>query len=88
MPETIKEIQDRQQAIDITALTKDIQYMKESMDRNFIDHTEIKGMFEKALKDKVTIPRFRPVEMIAYSLAGGSLMWLLTQILQTVKAIF
>ena len=88
MTDTLKENQDKQQTIDMASVKKDIEYMRISMDKNFEDHNEIKGMFEKALKDKVTVSRFRPVEMIGYSLAGGSLMWLLTQVLQTVKAIF
>jgi hypothetical protein len=86
MTETSEQAQDRQQAIDITSIQKDIEFMKDSMDRNFKDHTEIKAMFASALKDKVTVSRFRPIETIGYALAGGSLMWLLTQVLQTVKA--
>lgn len=73
------------QDIQAAKIEKDIEYIKESLNRNFEDHAEIKAMFEKRT---VSRSRFMPVETITYGLAGGTLMWALSQVLATVKAIF
>jgi len=79
------------QEIQITALSKDIEYIKTAMDRNFKDHEELKKIFKDGLDEKVAFGRYRVVEMIAYALAGSTLIWVLNQILGTisiVKALF
>ena len=79
------------QEIQITELSKDIEYIKDSMNRNFKDHEEIKAMFKEGLGKKVSFSRYRVVELIAYALAGSTLLWALNQILQTIaitKAFF
>lgn len=76
---------------DLVSIQKDIQYMRESMDRNFKDHEEIKLIFTKGLDSKVGQAKFKPVELITYGMAGGVLAWALGQILgliQVAKAIF
>lgn len=91
MGETLKEVQSRQQFADIVSIQKDVQYMRESMDRNFKDHDELKLLFMSGLKEKVGKTQFRPVEMISYGLAGGILSWALwqfLQVVQTAKALF
>jgi hypothetical protein len=89
MTETLKETQNRQQTADIISIQKDVEYIKETMERNFQDHKEIKDIFKESLKDKVSKSRFKPVELITFSLAGGVLFWALSQLLaliSTVKA--
>ena len=79
------------QEIQITKLAKDMEYIKDSMDRNFKDHEDIKKIFREGLDRKVSFSRYKVVEMIAYALAGSTLLWALNQILQTisiVKALF
>ena len=90
MTESLKETQKRQQTSDIISIQKDIEFIKENMERNFKDHQEIKTIFQDSLKDKVGKSRFRPVELITFTLAGGVLMWALNQLLgliETAKAI-
>lgn len=59
---------------DIAALKKDIQYIRENMTTftvlNTKEHTEIKDMIIAGLKEKVGVSRFKPVELMAYSLAS------------------
>lgn len=91
MAETLKEIQNRQQTSDIISIQKDVQYLRESMDRNFADHEEIKKIINKGLDSKVGNAKFKPVELITYGMAGGVLAWALGQILgliQIAKALF
>jgi hypothetical protein len=91
MTETLIETQNRQQTVDITSIQKDIEFMKESMTRNFTDHEDIKKLFKESLGDKVSKSRFRPTELITYGLAGGVMLWALNQLLEligTAKAFF
>ena len=91
MSETLRETQARQQTVDITSIQKDVEYIKSTMKRNFEDHKEIKEIFERGLASKIGQSRFKPVEWIAYGLAGGVLMWALNQFLgliETAKALF
>lgn len=72
-------------------LSEEFKYIKEAMDRNFEDHKEIKKMFKEGLDKKVSFSRYKVVELIAYALAGSTLIWTLNQVLQTistVKALF
>lgn len=54
--------------------------------QNDIDH--IKATLNRIEKNSVTKARFKPVEMIAYGLAAGTLFWALNQVLETAQAIF
>lgn len=51
----------------------------------------IKKAFEDEAEKYVSVSRFKPIERIAYALAGGSLLWVLSQLLgliQTAQSFF
>lgn len=76
------------QDIQIAEIARDIAYIKESLDRNFTDHEEIKRVVSG---ETVSKARFNPVEKLTYGLAGGVLLWALNQMLEvieTTKALF
>ncbi len=75
------------QEIQITKLAKDMEYIKASMDRNFKDHEEIKKIFGEGLNKKVSFSRYKVVELIAYALAGSTLLWVLNQALNTISIV-
>lgn len=85
MKDSVQEAQDRQQAVDITSIQKDVEYIKENMDKNFQDHAEIKKIFKEGLERKVGNSRFKPVEMIAYGLVGIVLVSMVNQLLELVQ---
>lgn len=77
--------------INIVKMQKDLEFIREGMDRNFKDHETIKKMFKEGLDKKVSFSRYKVVELIAYALAGSTLLWALNQVLGTitlVKAFF
>ena len=46
---------NEKQDIQMAKMSKDIDYIKQAMDRNFVDHDEIKRIFKEELNKKVSL---------------------------------